>query len=310
MARHRTTEEKRELGEQARALRAAGRSRREIQRELGIGDDLARQLLSGTEVPEGLRRPRAKDQVRAEAVRMRQQGATYDEIAAALGVSKSTCSLWLRDLPHPEADPQRAQEAQEHRLAALRSRMRRDRDARDAQGQELKAAAAASLGVITSRDLVLAFAVSYWCEGAKSKPWNRSKAIHWMNSDPRLVTLFLEGLQLLGVEADRLVLRVSIHENADEQAARAWWAQHTGVPVERFRRSTLKRHNPRTVRHNVGEGYRGCLTISVLQSRTLYEVVDGLVEGLLTQPRRAVGWQDACGEEPVPGPSGLRSAVG
>ena len=52
MARHRTAEEKRELAERARELRAAGRSRREIQAELGIGDDLAKAFLRGVPIPD------------------------------------------------------------------------------------------------------------------------------------------------------------------------------------------------------------------------------------------------------------------
>jgi hypothetical protein len=292
MGRHRTPEEKHELGERARAMRAAGRSAREIQRELRIGDDLARQLLTGTVVPDALRRPRAKDDVREQAVQLRLQGLTYDEIAAELGLSKSSCSLWLRDLPHPEADPARAAEAQERRVAALRARVRRDRDARDAAGEEVTAAAARSLGHISSRDLVLALAVSYWCEGGKSKPWNRQQRVRWMNSDPVLVRLFLEGLELIGIERRRVVLRVQIHERADEEAAVLWWSRHTSIPLEQFRRTTLKRHNPKTVRQNVGDEYRGCLSITVLQSRQLYQVLEGLVRGLALQPRQGEQWHD------------------
>jgi len=292
VGRHRTPEEKRELGERARALRAAGRSRREIQQELGIGDDLAKQLLAGTVVPDVLRRPRAKDDVREQAVLLRAQGLTYDEIAAELRVSKSSLSLWLRELPRPEEDPQRAAEAQQRRNDALRSRLRRDRDARDEQGRQLAAAAAESLGVITSRDLVLAMAVSYWCEGSKTKPWNRGKRVTWMNSDPVLVALFLEGLDLIGIARTRLVLRLHIHENADETAARHWWSTHTGVPLMQFRRSTIKRHNPKTVRHNVGDDYRGCLCVTVQQGRQLYEVLDGLVQGLATRARQIEQWHD------------------
>ncbi len=292
MGRHRTAEEKRELWERARALRAAGRSRREIQRELGIGDDLARAFLTGVPLPDALARPRAKDADREAAVALREAGRTYDEIAAELGVSKSTCSLWLRDLPRPEADPRRAADAQERRLEALRARARRDREERDEAGRQVTAAAAASLGAITSRDLVLALAVSYWCEGARRKPWSRGKRVTWMNSDPVLVTLFLEGLELLGVERWRLAPRLQIHESADEVAARRWWAEHTGVPLEQFRSSTIKRHNPLTVRHNTGAGYRGCLSINVLQGRQLYEVLAGLVQGLATGPRWPEEWHD------------------
>lgn len=228
---------------------------------------------------------------------MRRQGATYDQIAAALNVSKSSCSLWLRDLPHPEADPERAAEAQERRVAALRARVRRDRDARDEAGRQLAAAAAASLGAVTSRDLVLALAVSYWCEGAKSKPWNRQQRVKWMNSDPVLVSLFLEGLALIGIGPDRLSLRLQIHESADELAARLWWAEQTGVPLVQFQRSTIKRHNPKTVRQNIGDGYRGCLCITVSRSRELYQVLDGLVQGLAVMPRGSEEWHDG-GEVP------------
>lgn len=300
MGRHRTPEEKRELAEQARALRAAGRSRREIQAELGIGDDLARQLLEGTELPERLRRPRAKDDLREQARELRREGATYDQIAAALGVSKSSCSLWLRDLPHPEADPERAAQAQERRLGALRARARRDRDARDEEGQQVREAVAEGVGAVTSRDLVLALAVSYWCEGAKRKPWSRQEAVRWMNSDPVLVSLFLEGLDVVGIPRERLSLRLHIHALADEEAARRWWSTHTGIPLTQFARSTIKRHNPRTRRHNVGADYRGCLCITVLQGRLLYQVLDGIVQGLASAPRVPDEWHDVGASSGIP----------
>lgn len=307
MGRHRTAEEKRELGERARVLRAAGRSRREIQAELGIGDDLAKTLLSGTEVPPSLRRPRAKDDLREQAMLLRSQGLTYDQIAAELRVSKSSLSLWLRDLPRPEEAPQRGAEAQERRLEALRARARRDRDARDEEGRRVAAAAAASLGAISSRDLVLALAVSYWCEGAKTKPWNRAKAIRWMNSDPVLVTLFIEALEVIGIGRERLSLRLHIHERADEQVAREWWAAHTGVPLDQFMSSTIKRHNPRTVRQNVGADYRGCLCVTVRQGKLLYEILSGLVQGLATMPREEEAWHDDL--DPAGAASGTPSAL-
>jgi transposase len=51
---------------------------------------------------------RPKDDHRAAAVALRLAGRTYDEIATELGVSKSSLSLWLRDLPHPTTDQREA----------------------------------------------------------------------------------------------------------------------------------------------------------------------------------------------------------
>lgn len=307
MARHRTAQEKVELRERAVALRSAGRSRREIQAELGIGEDLAKALLSGVPLPDSLRRPRAKDELRARAVELRLAGASHDTIATELGVSKASCSLWLRHLPRPDIDPQRAAESQERRLAAARARAARDCASRDADGELAKQQVASFLGDVTSRDLVLAAAVSYWCEGAKRKPWNRTEMVKWMNSDIVLVRLFLEGLELLGVTHDRLSLRLHIHETADEPSARTWWATQTGVPVARFSASTIKRHKPATPRHNVGPEYRGCLCVTVLRSRDLYVVFDGLVRGLAGQPRNCR--DDDPGQGPIRS-EGTQSAVG
>ena len=144
---------------------------------------------------------------------------------------------------------------------------------------------AASLGEITSRDLVLAMAVSYWCEGGKAKLWNRSKRVAFMNSDPVLVRLFLEGLVLLDIGPDRGQARLHLHETADEPAAEAWWSEQVGIAPARFARSTIKRHEPLTNRKNRLDGYHGCLCVNVRQARVLYEVIEGLVRAW--RPRRA-----------------------
>ena len=39
--------------------------------------------------------------VHAKARELRARGHTYNEIAAELGVSKSSVSLWVRDMPRP-----------------------------------------------------------------------------------------------------------------------------------------------------------------------------------------------------------------
>lgn len=276
-----------------RALRAAGMSRPQIKRELGIGSATLQQALLDGREPAPRREWKRDPAVRARAVEMRLAGATYPEIAETLDISRSTCSLWLRHLPAPQADPTRRAALEARRLAALRVRLRQQREARDAQRDEVAAAAASRVGEVTTRDLVLAAALSYWCEGSKRKPWNRNVSVTWLNSDPFLVLLFLEGLAVLGVRDEQLRFRVQIHESADEPAARRWWADVVGVPVDRFGRSTLKRHNPRTIRKNVGAEYHGCLSVSVVQSGDLYDRLRGVVAGLTRNERTTEGWHDA-----------------
>src|SRR2546423_362248 len=90
------------LCQQAVTLRRQGRSRRQIKEILGpMSNATLNQALRGEPPPEWTRRPRAKDELREKARELRGQGMDYKEIAAALGVSKSSVSLWVRDLPAP-----------------------------------------------------------------------------------------------------------------------------------------------------------------------------------------------------------------
>jgi hypothetical protein len=104
----------------------------------------------------------------------------------------------------------------------------------------------------------------------------------FINSDPELITLFLRFLDVAGVDRDDLVLRVHIHENADADAAQQFWLRVTGTRSSQFRSPTLKRHNPKTHRTNVGENYRGCLRVEVRRSSALYRKIDGWASAAMT----------------------------
>ena len=124
-------------------------------------------------------------------------------------------------------------------------------------------------------------AALYWAEGVKDKPYQRREVITFINSDPGMIRLFLAWLDLVGVAESRRQYRVSIHESADVTDAEAYWRCVVGEPEADFRKATLKKHNPTTVRKQVGDGYHGCLTIKVLQPSALYQCVEGWWRGIL-----------------------------
>jgi hypothetical protein len=262
--------------EQAIALRRAGKSRREIKELLGIaGNSTLDDLLAGEPPPEWTRRPNAKNDLRAKARQLREQGLAYNQIAAELGVSKSSVSLWVRDLPRPE---RLSYEECCRRVAeGVRRYWAAERHVREAQREATRAAAAAEIGALTQRELLIAGAIAYWCEGAKNKPYLRQDRVIFMNSDPGLIMFFLRFLDAAGVGRDRLIYRVQIHESANVAAAEQFWLALTGATPDQFRTTTLKRHNPKTVRKNVGSDYRGCLRVDVRQSSGLYRQIEGWV---------------------------------
>ncbi|MEW2295085.1 hypothetical protein ABZ719_20650 [Streptomyces sp. NPDC006743] len=272
------------LRKQAVALRRAGLSRRQIRDRLHVdNNDILNRLLQGEPAPEWTKRPNAKDDLRDRARGLRLRGWTYDQIQTELGCSKSSISLWVRDLPKPErkrSSEEAAAIAKRGWEAALQSR--------EEERRRTKAAAKEAVGDLSDREVFLAGVVLYWAEGAKDKPYSRRERLQFINSDPNVIRLFLRWLDLLEVERERLTLRVSIHESANVAAAERFWADVAGVDVTSFSGATLKKHNPRTARKNTGEAYRGCLMIYVRQSAELYRRMEGawygIVGGATRQP--------------------------
>ncbi|MEU6677833.1 hypothetical protein [Streptomyces sp. NPDC046925] len=267
------------LRERAIALRREGLSRRQIRDRLFIhNNDILNRLLEGEPPPEWTKRPNAKDDLRERARELRLQGWTYDRIQLELGCSKSSISLWVRDLPKPE----RRNPSEQAKLAA-RKRWDHELAMRDGERQRTKEAARQAVGTLSDRELFLAGVVLYWAEGGKDKAYNElhTERLQFINSDPNVISLYLRWLELLGVERERMRFRVSIHESADVKEAEEFWAGLVGVDAATLQRATLKKHNPRTNRKNISTAYRGCLTVYVMKGAELYRRMEGAWYGIV-----------------------------
>jgi hypothetical protein len=275
--------------EQAVQLRLAGLSRSRIAEALGLAPGGGEPLTTwprDVPVPAWTKRPRAKDDIRETAVAMRKEGRSYREIREVVGVSKSTLSLWLRDVPSDRGATACAGLAVPlGRDSAGSSHPRQRRAARSV----IQSEARAQIARLSESELFVAGVVAYWAEGAKNKPWRTGARVSFLNSDPAMILLFLQWLALIGVERDRLQFRLHIHESADVAAAEEFWAATVGVPAQIFDRTTLKRHNPVTVRKNVNECYRGCLCISVRRSTDLNLRIAGWFDGIAAGAGTLVG---------------------
>ncbi|MGQ4515188.1 hypothetical protein [Streptomyces sp. DW26H14] len=269
------------LRTQVATLRQQGLSRRQIRDRTHIdNNDLLNRLLDGEPAPTWTRRPNAKDDLRDRARELRLKGLTYDQIQAELGCSKSSISLWVRDLPRPaRRDPK------EQASLAARKRWDHELAIRDEERTRTKEAAKAEIGRLTDRELFMAGVALYWAEGSKDKPYARREILQFINSDPDVIRFYLSWLELLGVERARMRFRVCIHESADVAEAERFWARLAGVEPGSLQRATLKKHNPKTRRKNVAEAYRGCLVIYVTGSAELYRRMEGAWYGIVSGAR-------------------------
>ncbi len=210
---------------------------------------------------------RGKLEERARARELRAQAWTMPEIAEELGVSKSSVSLWTRDV---EFD----RRARRSRRTGLRPRgsdhpMRRRKleqiAAADAQGREL-------IGDLTDRDLLIAGLGLYAGDGSK-----RDGEVIFANNDPGLVGFFCHWLRTcFEVEEHRLRVRLYLHEGLDVEAATAFWSEVTGIPATQFRKAYRAEANG-SIRHT--KHVNGCAHVSYA-STPVHRQVMGLIRAL------------------------------
>ncbi len=218
-------------------------------------------------------RGKVEQQNRARDLRAR--GWTYDEICAAVGVSKSSVSLWCRDVKFDEAAWQaRTAQRRSHGWStrgpnALSRRKRAEIDRLLREGRD-------RIGCLSEREFLVAGAALYAGEGAKG-----DGAVKFANSDPRMIVFFLAWLRwFFEVDESRLRLRLYLHDGLDLDAANAFWARLTRIPLDQFGKPYRAVPDP-SIRH--AKHPMGCPAVVYGSSATHREVM-GLVHALLSSP--------------------------
>jgi hypothetical protein len=160
---------------------------------------------------------------RRQARQLRRTGLPLGEIAARLGVSKSSVSLWVRDV---EFTP----------VPRVTRGRRRDPNAlqRRKQGEieRLLEEGRVRIGRLSEREFLVAGVALYAGEGAK-----RDGAVKSANSDPRMIAFFCAWLRrFFAIDETRLRLRLYLHEGLDLGASIAFWSEVTGIPPSQFQK--------------------------------------------------------------------------
>ena len=127
--------------------------------------------------------------------------------------------------------------------------------------------------MLSRRHFLVAGAALYAGEGGK-----RDGEITFANSDPRMIAFFCAWLRHFFVpEEERLRLRLYLHEGLDLDAANAYWADLTGIPVAQFMKPYRAKPDPsiRRSKHPMG-----CPAVRYACTST-HRAVMGVVHALL-----------------------------
>lgn len=207
---------------------------------------------------------RGKVEEQEEARELRAQNLTLLEIATKLGVSKSSVSLWVRDVPFTPSPRRHGPHRRPNRLHEAKLR----------EIEELDAAGRQRIGVLSDEAFLVAGIALYAGEGSKT-----GNEVSFANTDPRMIRLFCAWLRrFFDVDESRLRVRVYLHEGLDLDAAEHHWSQVTGVPREQFRSPYRAVADP-TIRRAKHEF--GCAYVRYCSATTLRTIL-GLTGGLLS----------------------------
>ena len=145
---------------------------------------------------------RGKLAERQQARRLRRTGLPQAEIAARLGVSRSSVSLWVRDVEFsaPVRPPPRGRR---RRPNALQRRRQAEIDRLVEEGR-------ARIGQLTEREFLVAGVALYAGEGSK-----RDGAVRFANTDPKMIAFFCAWLRrFFEIDESRLRVRLYLHESS------------------------------------------------------------------------------------------------
>jgi transcriptional regulator with XRE-family HTH domain len=212
---------------------------------------------------------RGKLREREAARQLRTQGHTLLHIAERLGVSKSSVSIWVRDVefePRPRRRSLRGQHAAPNRLARRKQ----------AEIAQLLAEGRARIGALSERDFLIAGVALYAGEGAKT-----DGRVRFANTNPAFVAFFCAWLRhFFDVDEARLRVTLYLHEELDLEAATTYWAALTGIPRSQFGKPYRAPADP-TIRRTKHE--LGCPSVAYSCART-HRAIMGLVHGLTAAP--------------------------
>jgi hypothetical protein len=201
-----------------------------------------------------------------QARELRALGMTMPDIAAQLGVSRSSVSLWTRDV---EFEPQPRRPGRGRRRGPNRLQLRKQ-----AEIDSLLEEGRRRIGELSEREFLVAGAALYAGEGSKG-----GLEARFANSDPRMILFFVTWLRrFFTVDEARLRMRIYLHQGLDIDAATEFWSALTGIPSDRFRSPYRAVPDP-TIRHN--KHVFGCPSVMYSSART-HRAIMGLVEALLT----------------------------
>jgi len=187
-----------------------------------------------------------------KSIKLRKSGNSYKEISTILRISKSTASLWLRNI---KLSKQAKQKLINRSKTGLHNSILTKKAKKMIILKQIDQRTSALVSsIIFEKDLKkLLCSMLYWAEGAKD-----TKCMTFINSDPKMISTFLTLLRNgFNINESKFRALVHLHEYHNKMEIKKYWSSITQIPLTQFSRNYIKPHTKKRTR----EGYKGCISI-------------------------------------------------
>lgn len=199
---------------------------------------------------------------------MRKTGMSYSQIKEKLGVSKSTLSVWLYDMPLTEKRIRELRSDSPIRIERYRNTMRIKKEEKFAEAYREMSQ---KIKKLSSREIFLAGLFLYWAEGNKTTP----TAIGLTNTNPDMLKFYIRWLKLMGIQKTQLKVSLHLYADMNVKKQEKYWSKELSIPLSQFRKSYIKHTKLSSITYHTGFG-QGTCSVIVDSARLREKVIMGI----------------------------------
>lgn len=191
-------------------------------------------------------------ELKSKVLELRSRGYSIKELAKQFNISKSTVSVWTRDIKLSNSARARLLSRIKfgQYISGQIKKERTDKLKRSLTHQAVKDVASLKHNDLTAKVLC---AIIYWCEGNK-----QDNSVRFTNSDPYLVRCFMDLLvKHFQVSRKKFKARIHLHGYHDSAVQTKFWSQKLNISTGQFDKPYLKPNTRKRIREN----YPGCINI-------------------------------------------------
>jgi len=173
-----------------------------------------------------------------KAILLRRKGKSYNDIVKVLDISKSTLSLWLKNIKMPAMIKKKFWNETRNTWARNITKFNKERGKIAIQkAEQIQELALKDIKIISKKELLLIGSALYWAEGFKKSRWE----VVFSNSDPLMIKLIMKFFrEICKIKEGKFHATVQIHPNTTSQKSINYWSKIIKIPKQQFRKTYSK----------------------------------------------------------------------